>query len=107
MSKFVEIAVKNSKEETAREVAVKAQPVLKAKIQAKVQAQKAVIIEKEIELDEANSSVEKAQGYVTTDVDNYLTRLFDEMTDRDEVAEDLAQAQSLLEELEETSKVFA
>jgi len=107
MSKFVEIAVKNSKEETAKISAEKVQPIIKAKIEAKTQAQKAIIIEKEIEVTEAESAVEKAQGFVTTDVDDYLEQLFEAFTDRDELAEDLKQAQSLLTELEATLEVFA
>jgi Holliday junction resolvase RusA-like endonuclease len=106
MSKFVTIAVANSKEETAKEVALATQPVLKAKLEAKIQAQKAVIIEKAISLKEADKEVEKATGFVTKNVDNYLERLFDAMTYRDEIAEDHKQAETLLEELEETLKVF-
>ena len=106
-SKFVEIAVKNSKEETAKQVAERTQPILRAKLDSKVKAQEAVIIEAEIQLQEADEAVENAQGYVTTNVDTYLKNLFAEMTERDLIAEDLSQASSLLEELQDTLKVFA
>lgn len=106
MSKFVETAVANSKEKTAKEQAEKAQPVLKAMIEAKAKAQEAKIIGLKASLTEADASVEKAQGTVTTDADYYLETVFARMTSRDNVAEDLKVAETTLDEINDTLKVF-
>ena len=106
MSKFVELAVANNKEETAKIRAEKAQPILKARVEAKIKAQEAVILEQRVNFNEAEASVKQAQGYITTNVDNFLEGILDIMTIRDEAAEELKEAERLLEDLENILKIF-
>jgi chaperonin cofactor prefoldin len=106
MSKFVEIAVKNSTEETAKQKAERIQPILKSKLEAKLKAQEAVIIEKEIELKEAEEIVEKSTGTMTTNPDFYLNEVFVAMQNRDEIAAQLAEAEALLDEMTELLRIF-
>lgn len=107
MSKFVEIAVQNSKEETTKQQAESVQPVLKARIEARVKAQEAEIIECKIALEQAEVAVNDARGFVTKNAESYIQNIFHAMTNRDSYAADLEEATTLLTDLEDITSVFA
>ena len=107
MSKFVEIAISNSKEETTKQQAESVQPILKARIEARIKAQEAEIIECKIFLEQAEEHVIVARGYVTKNAEEYIQNVFDVMTNRDTFAADLEEAETLLTELADIVKVFA
>lgn len=107
MSKFVDIAVKNSKESTTKQQAESVQPILKARIEARVKSQEAEIIEYKIALSQAEEQVTAAKGYVTKNAEEYVMNIFDTMTEREDAAEALLVAETLLDELISITTVFA
>lgn len=101
MSKFIDQAVNNSKDETIADRAAKTQPILKANLTALMFAQKSVVMETRSALVELEEEAEKAVGYVTKDAEAYFHNLTNAETRRDQAAEDLKEAEALEEKLQE------
>ena len=108
MSKYVDLVVKNAKEEgDVRIQAEELGSILGSKIEAQVKAQEAVIIERKIDLKQANSKVEAAQIARTRNVDAYLSGIKQAWVARDMAAEELQVAQDNYDKLTELAKLFA
>jgi len=108
MSKYVELVVKNAKEEgDVKKQAEQYGAILASKVEAQIKAQEAQIIEKTIELNQAEEDVVKAQITLTKHVDTYLGGVKKAWEVRDIAAEDLQVANDNLDKLKELFKIFS
>lgn len=72
MSKYLELVKSVSKVETEIEKAKKAEPILKAKLEAKITSVTAVGMKIAAELAEYSENLDRARARVTTDLDSWL-----------------------------------
>ncbi len=103
---YVQLAEKFAKEKTVKEEAVLNNKILNAKMQSKIKATEAAITEREVELEIAESELEKAQATLTRDVDMWVRKVRDAQYTCDSAAESLNVAQTSLEEYTEYAKLF-
>ncbi len=69
---YVQLAEKFAKEKTVKEEAVINNKILGAKMQSKVKATEAAIVEREVEVDIAKDKVEAAKATLTKDADYWI-----------------------------------
>ena len=105
--KYVSYVEQSQKDKSAKEKAKEVQPILLAKLRAKMASLDAQIMEKEAKVKGLELEVEVAYGYVTTDIDAYvstilnakhkLKQLEDEIEELEELKEDLIDIMTILD----------
>lgn len=106
MSKYTELAKKINQQEDIDSKIIKAEPVLKARLEAIISSQKATVMLASSNLTEAEAAVDKARGYITNDAKAWLQGVDRAKTARDEAAEELRVSEEYLEDLEAELKLF-
>lgn len=108
MSKYVDLAVKNAKEEQdVKAQAEQCGAILSSRIEGQIKYQEADIVEKTFLFKEAEDNVLKAQSFLTKNVDSYLSGYKAAVSRRDVAAEELQLAQDNLDSLKELMKIFS
>lgn len=106
MSKYTELVVANSKEENIEVVAAENGQILQAEIIASIKMHEAVVLKSQIEFSKAEKAVVKAQGNLTNDSEEYITNIFALQAEQDELAEELQDAEAMVDKLKELVKIF-
>jgi len=106
MSKYVTLAVATAKTDDVKTAATKAEPILKAKLNAIISSQRAKVIELDANRTQLESEIKDARGLVTVNATLWLNSLMDIKLKRDQVVEELSAATELLVELEEELLLF-
>jgi len=107
MSKYSSKVVELNKEKDSIIIqAEESSAILSADLQAQIMTQQGVIIRKQSALKKAEADVERAEYYLTNDIDTYLSNLNGKWQLRDKIAADLDLAEITLEKLQEVVKLF-
>ncbi len=80
-SNYVDLAVKYGQKETTVAVAQKNQTILKGRVSAMLEATKAEIIERQLDVTEAEENLEKATATLTRDVEEWIDSVRDAKSD--------------------------
>jgi chromosome segregation ATPase len=104
--KYIDYVKKVMAEQSAKEKAAEVQPILVAKLKAKMASLQAQTMEKEAKIKGLNLEVEKAYGRVTTNIDEYVSDILDAKNRLKVIEGEVEELKELKEDLDNIMEVL-